>query len=517
MSPTSLWLITCFNITRRFRMFIRMRFHFFTCRLDPESEPFSGSSNFLLSASDRQSYGNLSRLTSPSSFYGGTNASGQQNGGNSTNPFNSSTNHFSHSIHSSLRAPTPFNGTNRGMETNRLPEEIPTSDAQVAAAAVAAAFGLGLSSVRSVGTNQPFQHTGHTVNFGRSDNPSSPNNLSLSGLDVGSGGSATDSRINTISLTNVTTSTTNLDGRTGEKPSLDLIGTTERPYRCGTCSRSFAVKAGLVQHMRTHTDERPYPCLHCGRAFKQKIQLTTHMRVHSGERPYGCRLCGKLFRQQSHVVQHLRTHTGEKPHKCYQCGKAFRQKYSLISHQRRMCRNRAASNPIAAGMTMWISPGAGGDTCNLVKEFSPTKCHIRSNASSSSSPSSAAAVSTNVPGSVPVTVRSPFSPFLSSPSLSTTMTTTTNPQTSCPPNATQFHSPPIHQPHSSHPDEDRHLNTVRGLSCNAAAYRHPTDTIESVSDSRLTHLCSDRESEVDEPIRSPRTAHMNASATLGLS
>ncbi|VEL14814.1 unnamed protein product [Protopolystoma xenopodis] len=100
-----------------------------------------------------------------------------------------------------------------------------------------------------------------------------------------------------------------------------------RPFRCPQCQRGFAVKAGLVQHLRTHTDERPYPCSQCGRAFKQKIQLTTHLRVHSGERPYGCRLCGKLFRQQSHVVQHLRTHTGEKPHKCVRCGKAFRQKY----------------------------------------------------------------------------------------------------------------------------------------------------------------------------------------------
>uniref|UniRef100_A0A5K3EWP2 Protein krueppel n=1 Tax=Mesocestoides corti TaxID=53468 RepID=A0A5K3EWP2_MESCO len=131
-----------------------------------------------------------------------------------------------------------------------------------------------------------------------------------------------------------------------------------RPYRCNTCGRGFAVKAGLMQHLRTHTDERPYPCPECGRAFKQKIQLTTHMRVHSGERPYGCRICGKLFRQQSHVVQHLRTHTGEKPHKCTRCNKAFRQKYSLISHQRRMCQSRSSSSSaLMAGMTMWIGPG----------------------------------------------------------------------------------------------------------------------------------------------------------------
>nr|VZH95585.1 unnamed protein product [Spirometra erinaceieuropaei] len=156
-----------------------------------------------------------------------------------------------------------------------------------------------------------------------------------------------------------------------------------RPYQCATCGRSFAVKAGLMQHLRTHTDERPYPCPECGRAFKQKIQLTTHMRVHSGERPYGCRICGKLFRQQSHVVQHLRTHTGEKPHKCGRCNKAFRQKYSLISHQRRMCQSRASSNSMMAGMTMWIGPtgvatvGSGGFTNERTAFESSLSTHVR--------------------------------------------------------------------------------------------------------------------------------------------
>ncbi|CAH8562671.1 unnamed protein product [Heterobilharzia americana] len=209
-----------------------------------------------------------------------------------------------------------------------------TTDAQAAAVAVAAAFGLNFP------TGGSLANSNNMMGFNKQRNQSGSSLLQIS----------PSSSINGV------------DGKEED-------GSTERPFQCMTCSRSFSVKAGLVQHMRTHTDERPYPCIHCGRAFKQKIQLTTHMRVHSGERPYGCRLCGKLFRQQSHVVQHLRTHTGEKPHKCYQCGKAFRQKYSLISHQRRMCRNRSASNPIAAGMTMWISPGPVGILVISLKNF----------------------------------------------------------------------------------------------------------------------------------------------------
>ncbi|KAF8560781.1 hypothetical protein P879_10587 [Paragonimus westermani] len=353
-------------------------------KLDPDPEPLTGrSSNLLLSAADCSSYDAISRLTAPSSLY--------------NNPF-TGTNNFSPGFASrhSLRAQSsPFdvcdkvdsNGSRFMDHHNSTPS---TTEAQAqAAAAVAAAFGLGFHSVRSGG-----RHLNLTASCHKQD--------------VILTGNSTDNLILGPNAAHHPSSANGLDNK-------DTVvdSSVDRPYQCNTCSRSFAVKAGLVQHMRTHTDERPYPCMHCGRAFKQKIQLTTHMRVHSGERPYGCRLCGKLFRQQSHVVQHLRTHTGEKPHKCYQCGKAFRQKYSLISHQRRMCRNRAASNPIAAGMTMWISPGAGGDTCNLVKEFSPTKVAV-----SRSSPN----VPISTPVSVTTSVHSPFSPYVASPPVSTTPT-----------------------------------------------------------------------------------------------
>lgn len=298
------------------------------------------------------------------------------------NPFGSGTN-FSHILpsHSSFETTTSVPSENPYKFAGDFPTT--TSEAQAAAAAVAAAFGLNFSSVHSAGSF------------------STPNSLM---------GFCTQRNLPVSSALQVSplASTNGLDCQ-------DTDGSGDRPFNCATCTRSFSVKAGLVQHMRTHTDERPYPCVHCGRAFKQKIQLTTHMRVHSGERPYGCRLCGKLFRQQSHVVQHLRTHTGEKPHKCYQCGKAFRQKYSLISHQRRMCRNRVLSNPIAAGMTMWISPGAGGDTGNLVKEFSPTKCNLSQACSNAS---------LSIPISVMTSLHSPSSPSHSSVSTNANMALT---------------------------------------------------------------------------------------------
>ncbi|CAI2730098.1 unnamed protein product [Schistosoma spindalis] len=321
-----------------------------------------------------------------------------------------------------------------------------TTDAQAAAAAVAAAFGLNFTS------GGPLTGSNNVMGFNKQRNQSGSSLLQISPM----------SSINGV------------DGKEEDS-------SVERPFQCMTCSRSFSVKAGLVQHMRTHTDERPYPCLHCGRAFKQKIQLTTHMRVHSGERPYGCRLCGKLFRQQSHVVQHLRTHTGEKPHKCYQCGKAFRQKYSLISHQRRMCRNRSASNPIAAGMTMWISPGVDGDTGNLIKEFSPNKGN-----SSIASPNA----SLSTPISVMTSLQSPPSPFPSSP-------------------VSNAHALPQNQfqtPVNINGDSHRENSVTTRSRCNSLS----KSKYELQDWSRSLSRHPSRLTSEDDPIHSPRTSRSSA-------
>lgn len=428
---------------------------------DPDPEPLnSRPSSFLLPPADRSSYDALTRLAVPTSLY--------------NNPFSNrltfSPNLTSHtptlrSQPSSLDACAKANCTlDRRCDPPNIQATASEAQAQ-AAAAVAAAFGFGFPPVIS-GSNP----TNQLSNFNKPDTQAGGNNL-VSGIH------------------SVYLPTNGTDGK-----ELSMEASTERPYQCVTCSRSFAVKAGLVQHMRTHTDERPYPCVHCGRAFKQKIQLTTHMRVHSGERPYGCRLCGKLFRQQSHVVQHLRTHTGEKPHKCYQCGKAFRQKYSLISHQRRMCRNRAASNPIAAGMTMWISPGAGGDTCNLVKEFSPAK--------SVSLTKSVTSPNTSVPTPISVTtpVSSPYSPYLGSPSVpvnSTSMGLAAFPSISTTSSATtNFHLP------NEHHHDARHLsfssNGATTALSRSTSYRYGPSTLRESSNSTQSHTATQLDSEEEE-------------------
>ncbi|XP_053235693.1 zinc finger protein 345-like isoform X2 [Podarcis raffonei] len=111
------------------------------------------------------------------------------------------------------------------------------------------------------------------------------------------------------------------------------IHAEEKPYRCLECGRSFNCRYNLIRHQRIHTGEKPYQCPDCGRGFRHSSTLSSHQRLHTGEKPYPCPECGKRFRDRSHLYSHQKVHTGEKPYTCLECGKRFYQKKHLHKHQ----------------------------------------------------------------------------------------------------------------------------------------------------------------------------------------
>ncbi|XP_054628538.1 zinc finger protein 37-like isoform X3 [Dunckerocampus dactyliophorus] len=109
--------------------------------------------------------------------------------------------------------------------------------------------------------------------------------------------------------------------------------TSERPFACSLCGKSYSYRRGLTYHMLTHTGEKPFGCSVCGHRFFQKSRMVTHMRKHTGEKPYSCSVCAKNFSSKPNLTHHmLKKHTGVKHFDCSVCGKRFQSKSSMVSH-----------------------------------------------------------------------------------------------------------------------------------------------------------------------------------------
>ncbi|TRY98259.1 hypothetical protein DNTS_021343, partial [Danionella cerebrum] len=107
----------------------------------------------------------------------------------------------------------------------------------------------------------------------------------------------------------------------------------ERPYRCNLCPKAFKGSSALLYHQRSHSGEKPYKCDDCGKAFKRSSLLQIHRSVHTGLRSFQCSYCPLTFKWSSHYQYHLRQHTGECPYPCDSCSKAFKNSSSLRRHK----------------------------------------------------------------------------------------------------------------------------------------------------------------------------------------
>lgn len=121
----------------------------------------------------------------------------------------------------------------------------------------------------------------------------------------------------------------------------ELFWTKTRTYECYICTdnkRIFLKIGGLTDHMRSrHSSERPFACDQCPKTFAVKSYLTSHKANHlMRERVYACDRCDKKYCTKRLLAQHKKTHLAlaDKPFKCAKCPKAFLIKTDLSRHIR---------------------------------------------------------------------------------------------------------------------------------------------------------------------------------------
>ncbi|KAK9891822.1 hypothetical protein WA026_016620 [Henosepilachna vigintioctopunctata] len=79
---------------------------------------------------------------------------------------------------------------------------------------------------------------------------------------------------------------------------------TERPFICTTCNKSFIRKRELDRHIMTHTGMKPFKCTKCEKSFGRKDKLVRHTRIHDVNKQFTCDLCDETFSRRETLTQH---------------------------------------------------------------------------------------------------------------------------------------------------------------------------------------------------------------------
>lgn len=133
---------------------------------------------------------------------------------------------------------------------------------------------------------------------------------------------------NRVSNLNAHTKTHNLTGalvlKRGPKTSIGKKRRLEPRNICSVCDRSFKAPSALSQHKLTHTSEKPFPCAFCDRTFNKKGNSKYHMQrrhskfitptesIHSPSDTH-CPICKKQFYNSDNLISHQKLYSHFNP------------------------------------------------------------------------------------------------------------------------------------------------------------------------------------------------------------
>lgn len=109
---------------------------------------------------------------------------------------------------------------------------------------------------------------------------------------------------------------------------IGFVHSSERPYVCEECGKSFATSGCLTQHRITHVKERDWQCSQCPKKFKNLAHLKKHIDIHN-EDAHVCPDCGKQLNTKRNLRVHMLVHSDQKNYKCQFCDFEFKRAYNL--------------------------------------------------------------------------------------------------------------------------------------------------------------------------------------------
>ncbi|XP_051685675.2 zinc finger protein 496 isoform X3 [Oryctolagus cuniculus] len=115
------------------------------------------------------------------------------------------------------------------------------------------------------------------------------------------------------------------------------VPASRKAYVCPACGKAFRWRVNFVRHLRSRRDrEKPRVCPVCGKLFSEGEDLDGHLEAHEAQKPYRCGSCGRSFRLNSHLLSHRRIHRQPsrlEPEKQSEEGLGFQRREPLARHR----------------------------------------------------------------------------------------------------------------------------------------------------------------------------------------